>query len=99
MIVKKVEVIVEPFELDELKRRIDIAGITTNAVAGFARQDTKEFVPKVKLEILVPEGRVAAVVDRIEAAVRSGACADGRVFVATPDASSAAGGDPGRRAW
>ena len=92
---KKVEAIIKPFKLDEVKDALgetDIKGMTVTEVKGFGRTGGKrevyrgsayvvDFVPKVKIEIVVPDGIVAAVVDAIERAGKTGRIGDGKIFV------------------
>lgn len=96
---KKVEAIIKPFKLDEVKEAlsaIGIQGLTVNEVKGFGRQKghtelyrgaeyVVDFLPKVKLEIIVPDDKVASVVDAIEKAARTGRIGDGKIFVLPVD--------------
>jgi nitrogen regulatory protein P-II 1 len=93
--VKKIEAIIKPFKLEEVKEALaqaGIQGLTAIEVKGFGRQKGHkelyrgaeyeiEFLPKVKLEIVVPESKVESVVDAIIAAARTGRFGDGKVFV------------------
>jgi len=92
---KMVEAIVKPFKLDEVKDALTKAGIqgmTVEEVKGFGRQKghtelyrgaeyTVDFLPKVKLQILVTDDKVAEVVDAITAAARTGKIGDGKILV------------------
>jgi nitrogen regulatory protein P-II 1 len=92
---KKVEAIIKPFKLDEVKEAlqgIGIQGITMSEVKGFGRQKghtelyrgaeyVVDFLPKVKLEVVVADDLVSQVVDAIIAASRTGRIGDGKVFV------------------
>jgi len=92
---KKVEAIIKPFKLDEVKEglsAIGIQGLTVNEVKGFGRQKghtelyrgaeyVVDFLPKVKLEIIVSDEKVAQVVETIEKAARTGRIGDGKIFV------------------
>jgi len=92
---KMVEAIVKPFKLDEVKDALTKAGIqgmTVEEVKGFGRQKghtelyrgaeyTVDFLPKVKLQILVTDDKVVEVVDAITAAARTGKIGDGKIFV------------------
>jgi nitrogen regulatory protein P-II 1 len=92
---KKIEAIIKPFKLDEVEgmlAAVGVQGITVTEVQGFGRQKGKtelyrgaeyaiDFVAKVKLEIIVHEERVAAVVEAIERAARTGLIGDGKIFV------------------
>ena len=94
---KMVEAIVKPFKLDEVKDALTKAGIqgmTVEEVKGFGRQKghtelyrgaeyTVDFLPKVKVQILVTDEKVADVVDAITAAARTGKIGDGKIFVYT----------------
>jgi len=93
--VKKIEAIVKPFKLDEVKDAlsgIGIKGLTVSEVQGFGRQKghsevyrgaeyTVDFVPKVKLEVLVEDNLAAQVVDTIMDAAKTGKIGDGKIFV------------------
>ena len=92
---KKVEAIIKPFKLDEVKEALakeGIEGMTVTEVKGFGRQKghtelyrgaeyVVEFLPKVKLEILVDDDRAAVVALAIEDAARSGQIGDGKIFI------------------
>ncbi|MEZ4445472.1 MAG: P-II family nitrogen regulator [Polyangiaceae bacterium] len=92
---KKVEAIIKPFKLDEVKEalaEVGVQGMTITEVKGFGRTGGKkevyrgsayvvDFVPKVKIEIVVPDSLVAAVVDSIDKAAKTGRIGDGKIFV------------------
>jgi len=92
---KKVETIIKPFRLDEVKASLTAAGIqgiTVSEVKGFGRQKGKtehyrgakykiDFIPKVKLEVIVADEQVDLVVTTIEEAARTGKIGDGKIFV------------------
>jgi nitrogen regulatory protein P-II 1 len=92
---KKVEAIIKPFKLDEVKEALakeGVEGMTVTEVKGFGRQKghtelyrgaeyVVEFLPKVKLEILVDDHRAAQVAKAIENAARSGQIGDGKIFI------------------
>jgi nitrogen regulatory protein P-II 1 len=92
---KKVEAIIKPFRLDEVKASLTAAGIqgvTVTEVKGFGRQKGKtelyrgaeyriDFIPKVKLEVIVTDEQVELVVHTIEEAARTGKIGDGKIFV------------------
>lgn len=92
---KKVEAIIKPFKLDEVKDalgEIGIQGMTVSEVKGFGRTGGKkevyrgsayvvDFVPKVKLEVVVGDGQVGAVIEAVEKAAKTGRIGDGKVFV------------------
>jgi nitrogen regulatory protein P-II 1 len=96
---KKIEAIIKPFKLDEVKDALDkvgVSGITITESKGFGRQKGHtelyrgaeyrvEFLPKVKLEVLVDEAKVNAVVDAIVDAARTGRIGDGKIFVSPVD--------------
>lgn len=92
---KKIEAIIKPFKLDEVKEalnEIGIKGITVSEVKGFGRQKghtelyrgteyVVDFLPKIKLEIVVKEEFAAKVVETIVTAAKTGRIGDGKVFV------------------
>jgi nitrogen regulatory protein P-II 1 len=92
---KKVEAIIKPFKLDEVKEAlsaIGIQGLTVSEIKGFGRQKghtelyrgaeyVVDFLPKVKLEIIVPDDKVVDVVGAIETAAKTGRIGDGKIFV------------------
>jgi nitrogen regulatory protein P-II 1 len=94
---KMVEAIVKPFKLEEVKEALTKAGIqgmTVEEVKGFGRQKghtelyrgaeyTVDFLPKVKIEILVPDDKAAAVVQVITDSARTGKIGDGKIFVSS----------------
>jgi nitrogen regulatory protein P-II 1 len=96
---KKIEAIIKPFKLDEVKEALAKAGVegmTVTEVKGFGRQKghtelyrgaeyVVEFLPKVKLEILVADEKAAVVAETIAAAARSGQIGDGKIFVLPVD--------------
>ena len=96
---KKVEAIIKPFKLDEVKEALSgvgVQGITVSEVKGFGRQRghtelyrgaeyVVDFLPKVKLEVIVKDDQVEQVVEAITAAARTGRIGDGKIFVTTVD--------------
>ncbi len=92
---KKIETIIKPFKLEELKdalHDLNISGMTVSEVKGFGRQKGHteiyrgaeymvNFIPKVKVEIIIEEERVESVIEAIIAAVRTGKIGDGKIFV------------------
>jgi nitrogen regulatory protein P-II 1 len=92
---KMVEAIVKPFKLDEVKEALTKAGIqgmTVEEVKGFGRQKghtelyrgaeySVDFLPKVKIQILVPDDKTAKVVEVITDSARTGKIGDGKIFV------------------
>ncbi len=96
---KKVEAIIKPFKLDEVKEalaEVGVEGMTLTEVKGFGRTGGKtevyrgsayvvDFVPKIKMEIVVPDSLVAAVVDAIQTGAKTGRIGDGKIFVSSVD--------------
>ena len=96
---KKVEAIIRPFKLDQVKIALvnaGIVGMTVSEVRGFGRQKgqteryrgseyTVEFLQKLKLEVVVEDDQVDTVVDKIIAASRTGEIGDGKIFVSPVD--------------
>ena len=96
---RKVEAIIKPFKLDEVKEalnEIGIQGITVSEVKGFGRQKghtelyrgaeyVVDFIPKIKMEIIVSDELAAKVVDVIAAAAKTGRIGDGKIFVTPVD--------------
>ena len=94
---KKIEAIIKPFKLDEVKDALSgvgIEGMTVSEVKGFGRQKghteiyrgneyTVDFLPKLKLEIVVGDALVTTAVDAIVKAAKTGKIGDGKVFVST----------------
>lgn len=92
---KRVEAIIRPFKLDEVKEalgEVGVQGMTVTEVKGFGRTGGKrevyrgsayvvDFVPKVKVEVVVPDNKVVAVLEAIEHAARTGRIGDGKAFV------------------
>jgi len=92
---KKVEAIIKPFKLDEVKDKlheIGIQGITVTEVKGFGRQKghtelyrgaeyVVDFLPKIKLEIILPDSQVEDVVNSIIKAAQTGRIGDGKIFI------------------
>jgi nitrogen regulatory protein P-II 1 len=92
---KKVEAIIKPFKLDDVKdalNEIGVKGITVTEVKGFGRQKghtelyrgaeyVVDFLPKVKLEIIAKDENVPAIIEAIEKAARTGKIGDGKIFV------------------
>jgi nitrogen regulatory protein P-II 1 len=92
---KKIEAIIKPFKLDDVKdalNGIGITGMTMSEVKGYGRQKghteiyrgaeyVVDFIPKVKIEIVVPASQVSQVVDTIRTAANTGKIGDGKIFV------------------
>jgi nitrogen regulatory protein P-II 1 len=93
--VKKIEAIIKPFKLDEVKEalhEIGVSGITVTEAKGFGRQKghtelyrgaeyVVDFLPKVKLEVVVADDQAPRVVEAIAAAAQTGRIGDGKIFV------------------
>lgn len=96
---KKIEAIIRPFKLEDVKLALvnaGIVGMTVSEVRGFGRQKgqveryrgsefTVEFLQKLKLEIVVDDDRVDTVVNAIQDAARTGEIGDGKIFISTID--------------
>jgi nitrogen regulatory protein P-II 1 len=96
---KKIEAIIKPFKLNEVKsalNEIGIQGMTVSEVKGFGRQKghteiyrgseyTVDFLPKIKIETVLPDALVQAAVQAIIKAAKTGKIGDGKVFVSTID--------------
>jgi len=92
---KKIEAIIKPFKLDDVKEalnEIGIQGMTISEVKGYGRQKghkeiyrgaeyVVDFIPKVKIEIIVEASRADEVVDKIREAANTGKIGDGKIFV------------------
>ncbi len=92
---KKIEAIVKPFKLEEVKNalaKIGIQGMTITEVKGFGRQKGHtevyrgaeyhiDFVPKIKIELIVIEEWVAQVIETLERSAKTGKIGDGKIFV------------------
>jgi nitrogen regulatory protein P-II 1 len=98
---KLIKCIIQPYKLDEVKQALTdlkVYGMTVSEVKGFGRQKghtelyrgaeyTVDFVPKVEIEIVVPDDMVKGAIDAIVKAARSGKVGDGKIFVLTVDES------------
>ncbi len=96
---KKIEAIIKPFKLDEVKdalQEIDVQGITVSEVKGYGRQKghtelyrgaeyVVDFVPKIKLETVVEDERVEQVIEAIVQTAHTGKIGDGKIFVSPID--------------
>jgi len=92
---KKIEAIIKPFKLNEVKDALHdmgLLGMTVTEVKGFGRQKghteiyrgseyVVDFLPKIKIEIVLPDAQVAAAVDTIIKTARTGKIGDGKVFI------------------
>ena len=96
---KKIEAIIRPFKLEDVKIALvsaGIVGMTVTEVRGFGRQKgqveryrgsefTVEFLQKLKLEIVVDDDRVDTVINAIQEAARAGEIGDGKIFITSVD--------------
>jgi len=96
---KKIEAIIKPFKLDEVKQalgEVGIQGMTVIEVKGFGRQKghtetyrgseyTVDFLPKVKIEVVIEESQLQTALDTIIKAARTGKIGDGKIFISTLD--------------
>jgi nitrogen regulatory protein P-II 1 len=96
---KKVEAIIKPFKLEEVKDAlgdVGIEGMTVSEVKGFGRQKghteiyrgseyTVDFLPKIKVEMVLPDGSVEAAVSAIIKSAKTGKIGDGKIFVSPVD--------------
>ena len=94
---KKIEAIVKPFKLDEVREalsEVGVTGLTVTEVKGFGRQKghtelyrgaeyTVDFLPKVKIEILAPEEMTPKIIEAILESAQTGKIGDGKIFVST----------------
>ena len=92
---KKIEAIIKPFKLEDVKEALaeaGVEGLTVTEVKGFGRQKghteiyrgseyTVDFLPKLKIEIVLPDARVKAAVDAICKAAKTGKIGDGKIFI------------------
>ena len=92
---KKIEAVIKPFKLDEVKEALQDAGVqgmTVLEAKGYGRQKGHselyrgaeyviDFLPKTKIEVVVPDDMVNSVVDAIQAAARTGKIGDGKIFI------------------
>ncbi|MFV0421226.1 P-II family nitrogen regulator [Oleidesulfovibrio sp.] len=92
---KKLEIIVRPFKLDEVKESLtdlDIKGMTVSEVKGFGRQRGHkevyrgaeyqvDFMPKAKIEVVVEDDQVQTVIEAVTKAARTGKVGDGKIFI------------------
>ncbi|MBW7835719.1 MAG: P-II family nitrogen regulator [Sphingomonadales bacterium] len=96
---KKIEAIIKPFKLDEVKEalhEVGLSGITVTEAKGFGRQKghtelyrgaeyVVDFLPKVKIEVVLPDKLVDRAVEAIQQAARTGRIGDGKIFVSSVD--------------
>ena len=110
---KRVEAIIRPAKLDDVKDALaeaGISGMTLSEVKGFGRTGGRkevyrgsayvvDFVPKVKVEVVAPDGMVATILDVIERAAKTGKIGDGKIFVTdVPEAVRIRTGEHGESA-
>src|SRR3954452_20301409 len=95
--VKKIEAIIKPFKLDEVKealQEVGLQGITVTEAKGFGRQKghtelyrgaeyVVDFLPKVKVEVVLPDELVDRAVEAIRNAAQTGRIGDGKIFIST----------------
>ena len=96
---KKIEAIIKPFKLDEVKEalhEVGIQGITVIEAKGFGRQKghtelyrgaeyVVDFLPKVKIEVVIEDGMLDAVLEAVQAAAKTGRIGDGKIFISSID--------------
>ena len=96
---KKVEAIIKPFKLDEVKEALQdvgVQGLTVSEVKGFGRQKghtelyrgaeyVVDFLPKIKLEVIVADEDAPKVVEAVQKAAQTGRIGDGKIFVSNVD--------------
>ena len=96
---KKIEAVIKPFKLDDVKdalHEVGVSGITVTEVKGFGRQKghtelyrgaeyVVDFLPKVKVEVVVPDKLLDQAIDAIVKAARTGKIGDGKIFVSDVD--------------
>lgn len=96
---KKIEAIIKPFKLDDVRtalHEVGVSGITAVEARGFGRQNGHtelyrgaeylvDFLPKIKLEIVVDDNMVESVVDAIMSSAHTGRIGDGKIFISTID--------------
>jgi nitrogen regulatory protein PII len=94
---KKIEAIIKPFKLEDVKEALSslgVEGMTVTEVKGFGRQKghteiyrgseyTVDFLPKLKIEVVLAEDRAAAAIDAIIKAAKTGKIGDGKVFLSS----------------
>ena len=95
MHMKKIEAVIKPFKLDEVKEalhEVGLQGITVVEAKGFGRQKghtelyrgaeyVVDFLPKIKIEVIVADAQLQPALDAIQAAARTGRIGDGKIFV------------------
>ena len=92
---KKIEAIIKPFKLDDVKealQEIGLQGLTVTEAKGFGSQKghtelyrgaeyVVDFLPKIKIELVIPDNRVEAAVEAIQTAAQTGRIGDGKIFI------------------
>jgi nitrogen regulatory protein P-II 1 len=92
---RKIEAIIQPFKLEKVKEALDkvgVKGLTVTEVKGFGRQKGHteryrgseyevEFIPKVKLEVVIPDDEIEPIIEAIVSSARTGRVGDGKIFV------------------
>ena len=96
---KKLEAIIKPFKLEEVKESLTalgVQGITVSEVKGFGRQKGRtelyrgaeyvvDFLPKIKIEVVLPDDQVDRAIEAISSAARTGRIGDGKIFIVPLD--------------
>ena len=96
---KKIEAIIKPFKLDEVKEALQdvgVQGLSVIEVKGFGRQKghtelyrgaeyVVDFLPKVKIEVVIEDGMLDAVLEAVQAAAKTGRIGDGKIFISSID--------------
>ncbi len=94
---KKVEAIIKPFKLEDVKealKELELTGMTVTEVKGYGRQQghcelyrgaeyVVDFIPKIKIELIVKEEDVQVVTDAIETSAKTGKIGDGKIFISS----------------
>ena len=92
---KKIEAIIKPFKLEDVKEKLsekDIKGLTVTEIKGYGRQKghtelyrgaeySIDFLPKIKIEVVVPDAKVESVINTVTDAAKTGKIGDGKIFV------------------
>ena len=92
---KKIEAVIKPFKLDEVKEalhEVGVSGITVTEAKGFGRQKGQtelyrgaeyvvDFLPKIKIEVVIPDDQLERALEAISTAARTGRIGDGKIFV------------------
>ena len=92
---KKIEAIIKPFKLEDVKEKFaekDIKGLTVTEIKGYGRQKghtelyrgaeySIDFLPKIKIEVVVTDDKVESVIDTVTEAAKTGKIGDGKIFV------------------